>query len=137
MENKTETSEQLAKWFMDGEVGASSKCIAKHLSGKECNDWDYPRDSSDLMRCIKLLNAIPEFRSRISDMATAGKYWAALAPHWKELEDCVSAPQECYNLIKKLTRPVESDDKNVVRLGDTCTIRFPSSLMAQCAKSMK
>jgi hypothetical protein len=118
------TQAQLANWFMNGEVGASSKCIAKHLSGQEYREWDYPRDSSDLGRCIKLLDAVPEFRSRISEMASAGKYWAALVPHWGELEACQSDHMKCGALINKLTRPIEKDDKNVVRIDDGCSIRF-------------
>ena len=120
----TTTAEQLADWFMNGEVGSSSKCIAKHLSGQKCDEWDYPRDSGDLGRCIKLLNAVPEFRSRISEMATVGKYWAALVPHWRELEACVIDHKKCYAMIQKLTRPIEDDDKNVIRIGDGCTMRF-------------
>jgi hypothetical protein len=123
MESVSDTEKQLAKWFMSGEVGASSTAIAQPLSGEEC-DGDYPMDAGDLGRCIGLLDAVPEFRARLAEMAKVNRYWAALVPRWSELERCQSDYRKCSDLIRSLTRPVEKDDPSVVRLNEGCSIRF-------------
>jgi hypothetical protein len=118
-----ETAKILAKWFMSGDVGSSSTCIAQHLSGEECNG-DYPMDAEDLGRCIGLLNAIPELRVRLPEMAKVNRYWAVLIPRWSEIEDCQQDYRKCTSLIRSLTGPVAKGDPSVIRLSDDCSIRF-------------
>lgn len=117
------TAERLNAWLLSSKVGSSSKCIAQHLTDNECSG-DYPMDAEDLGRCIGLLDAVPEFRARLPEMAKVNCYWAALIPRWSELERCQSDYRKCSDLIRSLTRPVEKDDPSVVRLNDGCSIRF-------------
>ncbi|MEL3893148.1 hypothetical protein [Pseudomonas aeruginosa] len=44
-----------------------------------------PSDPSDLGRCLRLLELVPEWKARISEMAIHGREWAALVSHWEEL----------------------------------------------------
>ena len=46
---------------------------------------DYPYDPDDLNRCLLLLEAVPEWKSRMPEMAAHGAVWAALAARWDEI----------------------------------------------------
>lgn len=128
-------AEKALRWLATGEVGASSKTIAFVLSGQNASPYDYPRDPSDLNRCIKLLDLYPEWRDRLGEVATLSPYWAALIERWADLEATFheeagpdwskarSAPRT-YNLMREILLPIEDADKNVVRLGRGVTIRF-------------
>ncbi len=53
---------RLARWFINGEVGSSSRSLAAWcLSIRE--KWhSHPHDADDRMRCVKLLELIPEWQ---------------------------------------------------------------------------
>ena len=79
----------LVTWLARNRRGLSSEAIATHLTGVTIGSGDekhYPHDPGDLGRCIRLLDAVPSFRPRMSEMATAGREWAALAAQWGQLE---------------------------------------------------
>lgn len=83
------TLEALANWLDSGDTGISSLAIVTVMLGgkRKRNILDnHPHDSSDLGRCIRLLDAIPEWRDRLEEMGEDDPYWAALVRHWAELE---------------------------------------------------
>jgi hypothetical protein len=82
------TEKQLIKWFISGNTGISSIAITAQMTGNDTGrDFsDYPLDSADFGRCYKLLQAVPEFRQRISEMAERSPQWAILSKNWDELE---------------------------------------------------
>jgi len=123
MEKTVTTAQRLNAWFLSGDTGASSICIAQHLTGAGCSG-DYPMDAEDVGRCIRLLKFVPEFRSRLPEMAKVNRYWAVLIPRWREIEAGQSNYKKCSTLIRSLTRPVEKDDPSLIRLNDNCSIRF-------------
>lgn len=76
-------------WLLDGQVGMSSKSIYCHMTGREPEDgYSYPCDPDDLNRCLLLLELIPEWRSRMPEMAAHGKKWAGLVSDWPTLAGC-------------------------------------------------
>lgn len=109
----------VAVWALTGRTGMSSKAIAAHLLGLEC-DGSYPHDGGDFGRCEKLLEAVPSFRERLTEMTSVNKYWAAIAPRWGEIRSA----SDKYEKIKSITRPIEDEDLRVVRLSETVSIRF-------------
>lgn len=117
----TELDSRVLDWFHQGETGASSKCMAFHLTGRSC-DGSYPHDSGDFKRCVGLLTAVPELRSLLPRMAEVNRYWAALVPTWEQIEALPSG--ERYAAIRQIIRPIEDADRGVLRLGDNATIRF-------------
>lgn len=117
----TNTAEKLLDWFHSGSTGASSKCMAYHLTGRDC-DGSYPHDSGDFQRCVGLLSAVPELRLRLAEMAKVNQYWAALVPVWDKLE-CQALAIRDKN-IRAIIRPLEDKDRNIVRLGGGASIRF-------------
>lgn len=74
------------KWAVGRDTGSSSKALCAHMSGsKPDNDGDYPRDPDDLGRCLRLLELVPEWKPRISEMAVYGTGWAGLVKLWPQI----------------------------------------------------
>ena len=78
---------EVIAWFAGDDTGMSSEAIACHMTGVESrNPWCAPSDPGDLGRCLRLLERFPEWNGRMGEMAKHGPEWAALVPHWGELE---------------------------------------------------
>lgn len=75
-------------WLRDGEVGLSSRTIYDHMLGLKSQDSSYPHDPDDLNRCLLLLDLIPEWATRMGEMAFHGKEWKALSERWNEISEC-------------------------------------------------
>ncbi len=114
---------KVLKWALTGKTGASSKCMAAHLTSNEC-DGSYPHDGGDFGRCVGLLTAVPELRPLLPKMAEVNRYWAALVPEWGRIEALSGDYDKQYKAIQAVIRPVENADSGVVRMGDHATIRF-------------
>lgn len=94
-----DTAEQLAirKLLAEGKLGTSSKTMAHVLYGipedMEPSSYDGPHDPSDFMRCMRLLEEVPQARSRIDELAQVPG-WDRLVPHFVELEQLYVSEQE-------------------------------------------
>lgn len=85
----TTVEQRAAAWMRDGEVGMSSRAIHDHMLGVAAHGgYAAPADPDDLNRCIKLLELIPEWKPRMSEMAQRGDQWAGLASRWEEIVQC-------------------------------------------------
>lgn len=93
-------------WLFTGEVGLSSERIARHMLGYQGEPYSYPYDQWDFGRCVKLLNAIPELRERLSEMAAVSSQWAGLVAQWDEIESSPGVVQT--SLIQSIIRRKES-----------------------------
>lgn len=85
----TELPKGVLQWLSTGERGVSSETIVEHLYGIPLTGrWgkSHPYDPDDLRRCLLLLQASPETRDRLNDMATCSSAWARLIARWDELE---------------------------------------------------
>lgn len=81
--------ERAVAWIRDGRVGMSSRAIHDHMLGLKAKEgYSYPHDPDDLNRCLLLLDLIPEWKSRMHEMAQRGKQWAGLAARWDEITQC-------------------------------------------------
>lgn len=83
------TQKQVIDWLANGQVGASSKCMAMWLAfGKRTHNGfgTYPSDPDDMDRCLKLLKRAPGLRPYLPEMAKLDKTWAALVARWDEIE---------------------------------------------------
>jgi len=83
----------LAAWLRSDETGQSSIYMASHLAPRiglmvYSREYAVPHDPEDFERCVKLLDAAPELRPHLNEMARAvhGKIWNRLAAEWDELE---------------------------------------------------
>lgn len=113
-----------AEWALSDDTGASSKTIARHMMGMD-KSYSYPSDGGDLGRCIRLLDAIPEWRERLPEMAQHSEAWAALVEHWAELEAMHRAgDKRLYDRMKAVLAGPEKRDLNLVKLGNGVSMRF-------------
>lgn len=77
---------EACRWAAGRDTGISSLAIMERMTGGT-PDWNsWPRDPSDLGRCLRLLARIPAWRARIGEMAPVSGVWAALAREWGALE---------------------------------------------------
>ncbi|HEJ7283080.1 TPA: hypothetical protein SMF87_004532 [Serratia marcescens] len=82
----------LRAWLDSDDIGSSSIFMAftlatheqrqRHFRGRGKPSNNYPRDPDDLGRCIRLIDAVPEFGGRIPEMADKGAHWMAVTTNW-------------------------------------------------------
>jgi len=76
------------RWIVDGRVGMSSRAIWSHMMGAPGKGMSYPHDPDDLNRCLLLLDLIPEWKTRMPEMAQHSPQWAGLVGCWDEIVRC-------------------------------------------------
>ena len=93
--------EALVRWLCAGNIGRSSRAIVAHLTGQSLDHpaWsDYPRDGDDFQRCLRLLDTVPIFRTRLTQLSTRSPTWAQFVTHWTELEQFLrSVDSQAFN----------------------------------------
>lgn len=79
----------LAAWLDSDDTGSSSLYMAYAFSynldlwmHRTIPSYNYPRDPDDLGRCIRLVEAVPEFGRCIPEMARKGAHWMAVTTNW-------------------------------------------------------
>lgn len=115
-----------AMWAAAGDTGTSSKAILAVMVGKPPKTrFCYPHDGDDLGRCLGLLDAVPEYRIRLGEMAAIGPEWAALVENWDELERmCRAKDGRLYDRMKKILAPIEKTNPNLISLGNGASLYF-------------
>lgn len=111
------------RWWFGCDVGTSSAAILAVLckSDNSLNHWvaatlrsdaakyadkAVPRDADDFNRCVKLLNLMPEWRSRLGEVAAVypDTAWPAIVASWDELEKAESG--DIYRILNAAHRDV-------------------------------
>jgi hypothetical protein len=77
--------ERAHAWVVGEDTGISSKAIWAKMMGTRRRDSCHPWDPDDLGRCLRLLEAVPEWKPRLSEMADVSPIWAALVARWDEI----------------------------------------------------
>lgn len=119
-----------AQWIVGNDTGMSSTAIWAVMMGVKPNRHSHPSDGGDLGRCVRLFEAVPEWKPRLSEMAPLSPYWAALVPEWDRLaailaKELAGGPRgSTYKAMRALLDPVGKQDRSVVRLGAGMSIRF-------------
>lgn len=87
--------DRAVQWIVSDDTGMSSKAIWAHMmyAKRPSYCWHHPYDPDDLGRCLRLLRLIPEWKSRIKEMATRSKEWGFLVTYWDNLAAMMDA--EC------------------------------------------
>lgn len=88
-------------WLLCGDTGTSSELICRVLSGSTAplhwNNQHLPMDAAGFGRCHRLLQAIPEWRERLPEVAARVPTWGPLITAWDE----ITALYEAYEATPK------------------------------------
>lgn len=71
-------------WAASRDTGASSCAILRAALG-DLEDQNYPLDTGDLGRCLRLLRAWPAARRGIKALATVNRVWAEIEADWARI----------------------------------------------------
>ena len=101
-------------WWYGTDVGTSSAGMFAVLcpeylraSASEYGNRTTPRDADDLGRCLRLLEAIPEWRERLNEVAEAypDTAWPRIIARWVELE--AAEPKTQNYILNECAIPTE------------------------------
>lgn len=76
----------LNAWLNSDDTGTSSKWMAMVF----CNGvspYGHPHDADDFARCMRLLEAVPGYASRLDELRGRSKEWDALLDRWGAISD--------------------------------------------------
>lgn len=100
------------RWWLGTDVGKSSAALF-HVLCREGLKWETdaygqkatPQDASDFGRCKRLLEAIPEWRNRLAEVAE--KYpdtaWPRIIARWQEIE--TAKPERANEILRECHNP--------------------------------
>lgn len=99
------------EWAQGDDVGNSSLTIYSVLKGNPGRSFtpSVPLDPSDFGRCYRLLEVVPEWRSRLHRVSAVWPEWAPLVERWGEMERLyleelpTGRCPKLYELMQKLT----------------------------------
>lgn len=76
------------RWLFGPNTGLSSESMCCFfLTGETpCRGAYAPGDPSDFRRCMGLLEAVPEWRKRVPELAALGGEWVGISKDWDRVE---------------------------------------------------
>ena len=80
----------LNAWLNSDDTGISSKWMAAVLSGRT-SPYGHPHDVDDFCRCMRLIEAVPEYANRLDELRGQSKEWDALLDRWGAISDRIIA----------------------------------------------
>ena len=72
-------------WLNNGQTGSSSETMWNCLMGNKDFSISFPYDPSDFNRCYGLLEMVPEWKSRLSEVAVLSPEWKGIIENWDKL----------------------------------------------------
>lgn len=94
-------------WIAGRDIGISSKTIWAVMMGVESGSGplgsDVPHDSDDFGRCYRLLQLIPEWRARLSEVAARHPQWRGVVANWDTLTQLYEEDrhEEIYRILSE------------------------------------
>lgn len=93
-EGEQKTELQNAEWWaLNGEHGTSSITMFNQLSrtlqtrALKNGYPSHPSDPDDFKRCYKLLQAVPQWKSKLGELKKLSPVWERLVDHWDKLTE--------------------------------------------------
>jgi len=94
----------LDAWLASDDTGLSSKYMAYKLAGRPHCEYAHPLDQHDFGRCVRLLEAVPELRVKLGEMAACSPLWGALVDDWAPLEILYRGDKLTYEKFKEFVK---------------------------------
>lgn len=84
----TQTQQDLRpfQWITGADTGISSRTLWAAMTGVQGGRFDQPYDPADLGRCIRLIELMPEWESRLDEVPLVCPKWQWVVEHWEELK---------------------------------------------------
>lgn len=77
----------LEEWLAAGQQDPAAMAIVCGLSGMPVvGTPNVPDSTASIAACVSLLEAVPDFRKRLRDMASLGRAWAVVSQYWPDIE---------------------------------------------------
>lgn len=89
-------------WLLGDDTGKSSKTLFAVMLGKEYSDPSVPLDAGDFGRCHRLLEAFPEWRQRLPEVAAKHLAWGPLVREWDALTALYKSKSRLYERLQPL-----------------------------------
>lgn len=97
----------LEAWLASDDVGASSCFMASVLGQFSTNaNYAHPYDLDDFGRCSRLLDAVPELRSRLDLLAEQSPEWSRLVDCWDRIEAIADNAEAEYTVRRAVATDV-------------------------------
>ncbi len=78
--------ERVNTWIVSGDTGLSSKTIWSTMLGIDLGDEiNHPHDPADVGRCLRLLELMPEWKPRLSELTALDPHWRVLVARWEDI----------------------------------------------------
>lgn len=108
----------LAAWLASDDTGASSLYLASVLGGF-VKQYAHPHDADDFGRCMRLLEAVPEFDLPLVEMRGKSPQWDALLDSWGAIRDRIAAEdfKTANEYIREALADAEKSAKDVANNG--------------------
>lgn len=118
-------AERLERWLASDDHGQSSLAMAREMQTRVDGKFRvpdkyfnysgcfeaHPTDNSDLGRCLRLLEAVPEFRKHLSAMGGISEEWKRLVGHWEELEGLYKDAPDSSRLYERMREILDANPK--------------------------
>lgn len=114
LEKENEQKTKVIGWLLGNDTGVSSKVIVAFMTGNISSLSERyksaPSDPSDLGRCLRLLEIMPEWEAHLPELAKKYRPWTHIVNKWqvlkelynKELSNEDGRALETYDLMLKL-----------------------------------
>lgn len=105
----TDITTRARTWIATG-YGTGTYTVWAHMMGVKDFFIDHPHDKGDFRRVIDLLQAVPEWESRIPEMATLSTEWAQIVAAWDDLN------KDPAGILKIVRQPTGDEDRMLMRI---------------------
>ena len=104
-------------WIVGDDTGASSEDLWAHMLGVARRYVDHPYDPDDIGRCFRLLDQVPQWKSRLPEMAHYSDAWKYLVENWDKIRACMEAETGITRPFKARMAPRTYELMNAYRDG--------------------
>lgn len=99
-------------WIVGRDTGLSSQHMWAVMMGVSPERPSEPHDPDDFGRCLRLLDAVPEWKGRLGEMRAQSPTWARLVANWEAITEAYNKerPTNRCPSAYKLIRACHGDD---------------------------
>jgi len=111
MKNTEDVIRRASEWASCGERGISSEAIWAVMMGVPADkiDASTPADAGDFNRCATLIEIIPEWKTRLPEVAALFPIWTGIVEHWDDLYKALLNLRSARAIMKTRRWKIQND----------------------------